>query len=178
MKVRHDGNEVTFTSNNLHADGNLYSRHSCNYSFIPVNVEKNLADHFIMRLLVGSIVNSILHNKVDYCKRWFQVSESEKKIYEKLGVKKWKNKMPTYRPDWFDPRLHSWKEIAQIMCQSEVGHEIIAVLSFLPVFAGIKFGAYPVFIITSIVSAGMDLIFVIMQRYNRQRIMRILAAKK
>ena len=55
------------------------------------------AYHFIMRLLVGSIVNSILHNKVDYCKRWFQVSESEKKIYEKLGVKKWKNKMPTYR---------------------------------------------------------------------------------
>ncbi|WP_443734490.1 glycosyl-4,4'-diaponeurosporenoate acyltransferase CrtO family protein [[Ruminococcus] lactaris] len=136
------------------------------------------AYHFIMRLLVGSIVNSILHNKVDYCKRWFQVSESEKKIYEKLGVKKWKNKMPTYRPDWFDPRLHSWKEIAQIMCQSEVGHEIIAVLSFLPVSAGIKFGAYPVFIITSIVSAGMDLIFVIMQRYNRQRIMKILAAKK
>ena len=39
-----DGNEVTFTSNNLHADGNLYSRHSCNYSFIPVNVERNLAD--------------------------------------------------------------------------------------------------------------------------------------
>lgn len=81
-------------------------------------------------------------------------------------------------PDWFDPRLHSWKEIAQTMCQSEVVHEIIAVLSFLPVFAGIKFGAYQVFIITSIVSAGMDLIFVIMQRYNRQRIMRILAAKK
>lgn len=60
----------------------------------------------------------------------------------------------------------------------KVRHEIIAVLSFLPVFAGIKFGAYPVFIITSIVSAGMDLIFVIMQRYNRQRIMKILAAKK
>lgn len=38
--------------------------------------------------------------------------------------------MPTYRPDWFDPRLHSWKEIAQTMCQSEVVHEIIAVLSF------------------------------------------------
>ena len=164
MKVRHDGNEVTFTSNNLHADGNLYSRHSCNYSFIPVNVERNLADISDYFWYV--------------CIRWFQVSESEKKIYEKLGVKKWKNKVPTYRPDWFDPRLHSWKEIAQIMCQSEVGHEIIAVLSFLPVFAGIKFGAYPVFIITSIVSAGMDLFFVIMQRYNRQRIMRILAAKK
>ena len=130
------------------------------------------AYHFIMRLLVGSIVNSILHNKVDCCKRWFQVSESEKKIYEKLGVKKWKNKMPTYRPDWFDPRLHSWKEIAQTMCQSEVGHEIIAVLSFLPVIVVLFF------FITSIVSAGMDLIFVIMQRYNRQRIMRILAAKK
>ena len=56
------------------------------------------AYHFIMRLLVGSIVNSILHNKVDYCKRWFQVSESEKKIYEKLGVKNGKIKCrPTDR---------------------------------------------------------------------------------
>ena len=44
MKVRHDGNEVAFTSNNLHADGNPYSRHSCNYNFIPVNVERNPAD--------------------------------------------------------------------------------------------------------------------------------------
>ena len=67
------------------------------------------------------------------------MSESEKKIYEKIGVKKWKNKMPTYRPDWFDPRLHSWKEIAQTMCLSEVGHEIIAVLSFLPVIVVLFF---------------------------------------
>ena len=51
------------------------------------------------------------------------------------------------------------------------------VLSFLPVFAGIKFGACPVFIITSIVSAGMDLVFVIMQRYNRQRIVNYLRNK-
>lgn len=34
LKVRHDENEVTFTSNNLHTDGNLHSRHSCNYNFI------------------------------------------------------------------------------------------------------------------------------------------------
>ena len=130
--------------------------------------------HFVMRLLVGFIVNVVLNNKVDYHKRWYQVSEREKKIYEKLRVKKWKDKMPTYRPDWFDPRKHSWEEIAQTMCQSEIGHEIISVLSFVPILSGRWFGAYPVFIVTSILSAVFDLSFVVMQRYNRQRIVRVM----
>lgn len=130
--------------------------------------------HFVMRLLVGFIVNVVLNNKVDYHKRWYQVGEREKKFYEKLRVKKWKDKMPTYRPDWFDPQKHSWEEIAQTMCQSEIGHEIISVLSFVPIFSGRWFGAYPVFIITSILSAVFDLSFVVMQRYNRQRIVRMI----
>ena len=44
LKVRHDENEVTFTSNNLHTDGNLYSRHSCEkiYEKLDVKNEKML----------------------------------------------------------------------------------------------------------------------------------------
>lgn len=47
-------------------------------------------------------------------------------------------------------------------------------LSFLPIVSGIWFGAYPVFIITSVLSALFDLIFVVTQRYNRQRVLRLL----
>ena len=56
------------------------------------------AYHFIMRWVVAFIYNSIMHNRADYRKRWYQVSKSEMKLYEKLRVKKWKNRMPTYNP--------------------------------------------------------------------------------
>ena len=47
----------------------------------------------------------------------------------------------------------------------------------LPILAGNWFGAYPVFVITSILSALFDLMFVAMQRYNRQRIVRLIKRK-
>ena len=130
--------------------------------------------HFAMRLLVAFLYQTHMHNRADYSRRWYQVSKAEMRFYEKLGVKRWKNKMPTYNPATFDPGLHSWDEIAQATCQAELGHETIAVLSFLPILAGKWFGAYPVFIITSVLSAIFDLMFVAMQRYNRQRIVRLL----
>ena len=52
-----------------------------------------------------------------------------------------------------------------------------SVLSFLPILAGIWFGEYPVFIVTSVLSAACDMVFVIMQRYNRQRVTKLLNRK-
>lgn len=45
------------------------------------------AYHFIMRWVVAFIYNSIMHNRADYRKHWYQVSKSEMKLYEKLHVK-------------------------------------------------------------------------------------------
>ena len=56
------------------------------------------AYHFIMRWVVAFIYNSIMHNRADYRKHWYQVSKSEMKLYEKLRVKKWKNRMPPIIP--------------------------------------------------------------------------------
>ena len=130
--------------------------------------------HFIMRWVVAFIYNSIMHNKADYRKRRYRVSEAEKKFYEKLRVKKWKKFMPTYNPGLFDPKQRTWDEIAQATCQAELGHETIAVLSFVPILAGHWLGGYPAFVITSVLAAMFDMIFVIMQRYNRQRILKLI----
>ena len=130
--------------------------------------------HLVMRLLVGFVVNLFLHNRVNYHRRWFQVSYTEHKIYKKLNAKKWKGKMPTFEPSLFDTKLHSWDEIAQAMCQAELVHEVIIVLSFVPIFAAIPFGALWVFIITSVLAAGFDAMFVILQRYNRPRIIKLI----
>ena len=136
-----------------------------------------IAYHFVMRLMVGLAFHATMRNKADYRKRWYQVSKWEMAVYEKLKVKQWKRRMPTYDPALFDPRLHTWEEIVQAMCQAELVHETIAVLSFLPILAGIWFGEYPVFIVTSVLSAACDMVFVIMQRYNRQRVTKLLNEK-
>ena len=136
-----------------------------------------IAYHFVMRLMVGLAFHATMQNQADYRKRWYQVSKREMAVYEKLKVKKWKRRMPTYDPALFDPHLHTWEEIVQAMCQAELVHETIAVLSFLPILAGIWFGEYPVFIVTSVLSAACDMVFVIMQRYNRQRVTKLLNRK-
>lgn len=130
--------------------------------------------HFAMRLLVGHSLNRIMGNQADYRKGWYQLRPIENRLYKLFKVKKWKGNMPTYDPSCFDPALHSWDEIAQAMCQAELVHEVIAVLSFLPLLAAIPFGAFPVFLITSCLAALYDLCFVMIQRYNRPRIIKFI----
>lgn len=134
--------------------------------------------HFAMRLLVGQIIHCKMQNKAAYQKAWYQLRSFENKLYRILKVKQWKGKMPTYDPDVFDPRIHSWEEIAQAMCQAEIVHEVIAALSFLPLLAAIPFGAFSVFFITSLLAALYDLTFVIMQRFNRPRIIKFIEKER
>ena len=110
--------------------------------------------HFVIRYVVAGIFRT-----------W------EEKLYKKLHVKKWKSKMPTYEPANFDLKIHTPEEIAGAMCQAELSHEVIVIFSFLPLLTVPAFGAFWVFLITSVLSAMMDLSFAIMQRYNRPRIM-------
>jgi len=134
--------------------------------------------HFVMRLVVGGVIDLLLNNHVNYHARWFQITKAEQKLYQKIKVKKWKSKMPTYDPSCFDNRIHSWDEIAQAMCQAELVHEVIVILSFVPILASIPFGALEVFVITSILAAGFDTMFVMMQRYNRPRIVKLISRGK
>lgn len=132
-----------------------------------------VAYHFTMRLCVGTVLNALLRNRVDYTRSWFRVGRREMGLYKALRIRKWKNKMPTYDSAAFDPARHTWDEIAQAMCQSELVHECNALLSFLPLILAAWFGAFWVFLVTSILSAGYDLLFVAMQRFNRPRVLRM-----
>ncbi len=131
------------------------------------------AYHFIIRLLVGHLFALKMTNQADYTKKWYQVSEIEMTLYRKLKVKKWKNKMPTYNVDVFDVSKHSWDEIIQATCLSELVHETNFVFSFLPIVEAVWFGTFEVFLITSVLGAIFDLMFVFMQRFNRMRILKM-----
>lgn len=130
--------------------------------------------HFLMRLGVGLVVGRIMNNRADYTRAWYRCRGWEKKLYEKLQVKRWKKYLPTFDQSVFDHRKHSWDEIAQASCQSEIVHEVIVLLSFFPIALSPWLGSAMVFLLTSVLAALFDLIFVIIQRYNRPRILRLL----
>lgn len=122
---------------------------------------------------MGAVVN-LVYKKRNYNAKWFQPRAFEKKLYKMLKVKKWKEKIPTWSPEGFDTKSHTLSEIAEGMCGAEVVHEVIVVLSFVPVLFSLEFGAPAVFIITSILAAATDTVFVIVQRYNRPRIVKLI----
>lgn len=135
--------------------------------------------HFAMRLFIGGVVSSITRmKKPDYNNWWFKEKSFEKNIYKKLKVKKWKNHMPTYLPDTFSLEKNSLEDIVITTCGAEWTHEWIVLASFIPLLFSIKFGAFEVFLITSVLAAGVDLMFVLMQRYNRPRIVKMLKYEK
>lgn len=134
--------------------------------------------HLGMRLAVGLSIDAKYHNQMDHTKKWFRVGRSEQRFYEKIGVKKWKKRLPTFTPQNFQLKSHSVTEITQATCQAEIVHEINMVLSFVPVLFSRWFGSFGVFLLTSCAAFLFDGTFVIIQRYNRPRLLRLLKREK
>lgn len=133
--------------------------------------------HLGMRLMIGSLYGRLLRGGAHCRARWFAARRWEASLYQRLRVKRWKGKLPTYAPESFDPATSSWEGIAQAMCQAELVHETSMLCSFLPLVAARRFGALPVFLLTSLLSAAWDGLFVILQRDNRPRVIRLMGKK-
>ena len=81
--------------------------------------------------------------------------------------------MPTYNPKLFSLQENSLEEILCNMCQAEVVHEVIILLSFVPLAFSLVWDSFFVFLITSVLAAGFDLLFVMLQRFNRPRVAKL-----
>lgn len=131
------------------------------------------AYHFVMRLAVGYIVPKATNYDFNYYHPWFLPRKWEPGLYAKLHLKRWKGNLPTYAPSQFSLECNSLERVIQNMCGAEVVHEIIMVLSFLPLLSVPVLGTFPIFLITSALAALYDSIFVMAQRFNRPRLVRI-----
>jgi hypothetical protein len=131
------------------------------------------AYHFVMRLSVGYLLLKLTNYNFHYRHFWFQSRKWEPAFYKSLRIRKWKGKLPTYAPSQFSLAEQPLSRVIQNMCGAELVHEIIMVLSFLPLLAVPIWGEFWVFAITSLLAALFDSIFVIAQRYNRPRLIRI-----
>ena len=128
--------------------------------------------HFALRLFIGWL-GRVFFPKGGEAAPWFREKPWEGKLYRAMKVRRWKNRMPTFNPDSFDLKKHTLGEIIRATCIAEITHEIIIPLSFLPLLAIPRYGAAPVFVITSILAAAFDGLFAVMQRCNRPRLVRL-----
>lgn len=129
--------------------------------------------HFAARLLAGLVINARLGNVADYTKPWFAEKAFEKKLYELLNVKKLKKHAHAFEADFFDMKKRTVTEIIMAGCQAEIVHEVIMLISFVPLLFTVRFGSFGVFLVTSLLAAAFDGIFVVIQRYNRPRLIKL-----
>ena len=128
---------------------------------------------FGMRLLVGEWITLRYRNReFSLDSVWLRLYDFEPALYNKLKVKKWKDKLITAKPEQFNLEKCSPKEILHNVVQAEIVHRIIMPLSFVPLTLIVPYGAAGVFIITSIISCLIEVPFIIIQRYNRPRIIK------
>ena len=131
--------------------------------------------HFAMRIAVGEAVTVIYKKrKFNINSLGFRIHGYEHRLFEFLNVKRWKSRVITAKPEQFEVRKLSPEELLHNMLQAELVHRIIMVLSFLPLLLIIPYGKPLVFVLTSVFACLIDLIFVIIQRYNRPRAVRLI----
>ena len=130
--------------------------------------------HFWVRIIMGN-VSKLFKKHINYKQAFFKEKSFEKGLYKFLRVKDWKGKALTYNPESFSLKEHHLEEIANTMTKSEVDHwinEIISLLSIL--FSFIWPELFWAFLISAIAAMIFDSQFIIIQRYNRPRVMKIL----
>lgn len=132
--------------------------------------------HFAMRLAVGMAVTRLFQNRDFPMDSWgFRIRGYEHRLYQLLRVKKWKSKVITAQHEQFDLRKAGPEEVLHNMLQAELAHRVIMALSFLPLLLILPYGEPGVFLSTSIAACLFDAVFVIIQRFNRPRMLRLLA---
>ena len=129
--------------------------------------------HFWVRIIMGN-VSKLFKKYINY-KQWlFKERKFEKKLYKILRVKDWKGKALTYNPESFSLKEHSLEEIANTMAKSEVDHWINEAISLSTMLFAILWGDFWIFCLTAVAAMIFDSQFIIIQRYNRPRIVKII----
>lgn len=129
--------------------------------------------HFWVRIIMGN-VSKLFRKHINYKQWWFKEKKFEKKLYKTLKVKDWKDKALTYNPEQFSLKENSLEKIANTMAKSEVDHWINEIISVSTLLFSFIWGEFLPFFISAIVAMIFDSQFIIIQRYNRPRIVKLL----
>jgi len=129
--------------------------------------------HLWIRIIMGNVTN-LFKDKIKHTSWWFKERNFEKKLYKLLKVKKWKGKALTYNPELFSLKEHSLEEIAHAMTKAETDHWINEIISLSTILFGVIWGQLWIFIVSAIIAMVFDAQFIVIQRYNRPRVLKLL----
>ena len=147
------------------------------WAFTALIISAMVVYHVFIRFFAPVVLWVFFRKTYDYRRRWFQPRRWEPRLYRLLRVKRWKGRAITYDPREFSLRLHSLEEIVNNMCHAEAVHELTALLSLLSVFFAVPLGGTAAFVTTAVLAASVDLACVVIQRYNRPRLVKLLERK-
>ncbi len=127
--------------------------------------------HFGLRILFGVITKRF---KIDYNHFWFRHRSFEKRLYKFLRVRNWKDKVLTFDPASYDFKNRTLEQLATTMAKSELDHWINEGISIVSVLFAFVFGCFPAFLITAVLAMIFDAQFIVVQRYNRPIVLRLI----
>ena len=131
--------------------------------------------HFWGRILLGKLTTRLTINHNCW---WFREKRFEKRLYKVLHVRKWKEKVLTFDPDAFDLSKHTYTELVSTMTKAETDHWINELLSLTTLLFPLLWGQFWIFFGTAILAMLFDAQFIVVQRYNRPRVLRLIEHKK
>lgn len=131
--------------------------------------------HFWMRIILGNVTKLF---RIHSGQRWFREHGFEKHLYKLLRVRKWKEKVLTYDPSAFSVKDHTLEEIANTMSKAETDHWVNELISLSTLLFAIPWGAFWIFFGTAIFAMLFDAQFIVVQRYNRPRVLKHLERKR
>lgn len=131
--------------------------------------------HLWLRLIMGNVTKLF---PINYTMWWYRERPFEKKLYAPFHIKKWKGKALTYNPELFSLKEYSLYDIANTMCKVETDHEINILISLSTLLFSILWGQLWIFALTAFFAILFDTQFILIQRYNRPRVVRLINKQK
>ena len=129
--------------------------------------------HLWVRIIMGNVTN-LFKTKIKYNSWWFKERKFEKRLYKLLKVKKWKGKALTYNPELFSLKERSLEDIARAMTKAETDHWVNEIISLSTILFGFIWGHVWLFALSAVAAMMFDGQFIIIQRYNRPRVLKLL----
>lgn len=139
--------------------------------------------HFGTAGAVCALPKDVQTRWFDPNRRFFTVSDWEMRVFRKIGLPKWKDRLPQFNPEFDKRHLKSGRDTAYldrflfITCRAEVIHYVIGVLGWLSlVFCLLSADRTAWLIRYAVIALAIQLAnlpFAWIQRYNRKRLLSV-----
>ena len=131
--------------------------------------------HFEGRLIMGEWTKKW---NIRYDHPFFRERKFERRLYKLLRVRDWRGKVLTYDPSMFDVKTRTYSAIAYSMSKAETDHWINELISLSTLIFGLIWGEMWIFALTCVVAMLFDAQFILVQRYNRPTVVRLINKTK